>query len=47
LLAQYWQFYGTDAPELRNMAMRILNLTTSSSGCERNWSTFEMVLQNI
>ncbi|XP_044344950.1 probable DNA-directed RNA polymerase subunit delta [Triticum aestivum] len=25
------------------MAIRILNLTTSSSGCERNWSTFEMV----
>ncbi|XP_044950297.1 uncharacterized protein LOC123399969 [Hordeum vulgare subsp. vulgare] len=25
------------------MAMRILNLTTSSSGCERNWSVFEQV----
>ncbi|KAM3271599.1 hypothetical protein ACQJBY_042040 [Aegilops geniculata] len=25
------------------MAIRILNLTTSSSRCERNWSTFEMV----
>ncbi|XP_044946762.1 uncharacterized protein LOC123395794 [Hordeum vulgare subsp. vulgare] len=25
------------------MAIKILNLTTSSSGCERNWSTFEMV----
>ncbi|XP_048552827.1 glutamic acid-rich protein-like [Triticum urartu] len=23
------------------MALRILNLTTSSSGCERNWSVFE------
>ncbi|XP_037418775.1 uncharacterized protein LOC119282786 [Triticum dicoccoides] len=25
------------------MAIRILNFTTSSSGCERNWSIFEMV----
>ncbi|XP_048556494.1 glutamic acid-rich protein-like [Triticum urartu] len=25
------------------MALRILNLTTSSSGCERNWSVFEQV----
>ncbi|KAL6560095.1 hypothetical protein OROHE_006333 [Orobanche hederae] len=23
------------------MARRILSLTTSSSGCERNWSSFE------
>ncbi|KAK2655644.1 hypothetical protein Ddye_008696 [Dipteronia dyeriana] len=25
------------------MAQRILALTTSSSGCERNWSTFEVI----
>ncbi|KAM0843735.1 hypothetical protein ACQ4PT_057511 [Festuca glaucescens] len=25
------------------MALRILNLTTSSSGCERNWSVYEQV----
>jgi hypothetical protein len=28
---------------LQNMAMRILSLTSSSSGCERNWSIYEMV----
>ncbi|XP_044957619.1 uncharacterized protein LOC123408622 [Hordeum vulgare subsp. vulgare] len=28
---------------LQHMAIKILNLTTSSSGCERNWSTFVMV----
>ncbi|KAL5866126.1 hypothetical protein ACOSQ3_003640 [Xanthoceras sorbifolium] len=28
-------------PNLQVIAKRILNLTTSSSGCERNWSTFE------
>ncbi|KAM3225980.1 hypothetical protein ACQJBY_058586 [Aegilops geniculata] len=26
-----------------HIALRILNLTTSSSGCERNWSVFEQV----
>ncbi|KAL5756992.1 hypothetical protein ACOSQ2_021738 [Xanthoceras sorbifolium] len=30
-------------PNLQVVAKRILNLTTSSSGCERNWSTFEGV----
>ncbi|CAN1130445.1 hypothetical protein LINPERPRIM_LOCUS13235, partial [Linum perenne] len=25
------------------MATRILSLTSSSSGCERNWSTFESI----
>ncbi|XP_023739449.3 uncharacterized protein LOC111887513 [Lactuca sativa] len=39
----WWDSYGADTPELRNFAMRILSLTCSSSGCERNWSAFEMV----
>jgi len=46
-LVNWWNIYGTDTPELKEIAMRVLNLTTSSSGCERNWSTFEMVLQFI
>uniref|UniRef100_A0A0A8ZD80 Uncharacterized protein n=1 Tax=Arundo donax TaxID=35708 RepID=A0A0A8ZD80_ARUDO len=28
------------------MAMRILSLTPSYSGCERNWSIFELVSQS-
>ncbi|XP_020241521.1 uncharacterized protein LOC109819937 isoform X2 [Asparagus officinalis] len=40
----WWKLFGTDASELRMMAMRILSLTTSSSACERNWSTFEMIM---
>jgi hypothetical protein len=28
---------------LQKMAIRILSLTSSSSGCERNWSIFEGV----
>jgi len=35
--------HETDALELKEMVMRVLNLTTSSSGCERNWNTFETV----
>ncbi|KAI8542832.1 hypothetical protein RHMOL_Rhmol08G0170100 [Rhododendron molle] len=37
----WWSNYGNSTPKLQRMAMRILALTSSSSGCERNWSTFE------
>ncbi|XP_057442452.1 uncharacterized protein LOC130734144 [Lotus japonicus] len=30
-------------PELKKLAIQILSLTCSSSGCEHNWSSFEMV----
>lgn len=43
LAAQWWDNFGTSAPNLQTMAIKILNLTTSSSGCERNWSAFEGV----
>ncbi|XP_039803889.1 uncharacterized protein LOC120667988 [Panicum virgatum] len=39
--ASWWRLYGGGAPDLQRMAIRILSLTSSSSGCERNWSTFE------
>ncbi|XP_022880855.1 uncharacterized protein LOC111398151 [Olea europaea var. sylvestris] len=39
----WWDFYGNEAPNLKLMAKRILGLTTSSSGCERNLSVFEGV----
>ncbi|XP_042424116.1 uncharacterized protein LOC122011797 [Zingiber officinale] len=41
--AEWWDSFGDDCPELQNWAIRILSLTCSSSGCERNWSAFEMV----
>ncbi|KAJ0818189.1 putative HAT dimerization domain, ribonuclease H-like superfamily [Helianthus annuus] len=41
--ANWWGAYGASTPELTKIAIRILSLTTSSSGCERNWSTFEGV----
>ncbi|XP_058741686.1 uncharacterized protein LOC131614076 [Vicia villosa] len=40
---QWWESYGDAHPELQNFAIRVLSLTCSSSGCERNWSAFEMV----
>ncbi|XP_042449877.1 uncharacterized protein LOC122034629 [Zingiber officinale] len=41
--AQWWESYGYEHPELQKFAIRVLSLTCSSSGCERNWSAFEMV----
>ncbi|XP_061999008.1 uncharacterized protein LOC133716316 [Rosa rugosa] len=35
--------YGTQTPELMDFATRVLSLSCSASGCERNWSTFEMI----
>lgn len=35
--------FGDECPELKWFAIRVLSLTCSSSGCERNWSSFEMV----
>lgn len=37
----WWSNYGGETPNLQKMAMRFLSLTSSSSGCERNWSQFE------
>ncbi|XP_066327256.1 uncharacterized protein [Miscanthus floridulus] len=39
--ASWWRLYGYETPALQKMATRILSLTSSSSGCERNWSGFE------
>ncbi|XP_039790481.1 uncharacterized protein LOC120656456 [Panicum virgatum] len=41
--AKWWGNYGTQVPTLQKMAIRILYLTSSASGCERNWSFFEGV----
>ncbi|XP_020258766.1 uncharacterized protein LOC109835191 [Asparagus officinalis] len=42
-LGSFGDQYGNDTPELRKMPIKILGLTTSSSTCERNWITFEMI----
>ncbi|XP_066324451.1 uncharacterized protein [Miscanthus floridulus] len=39
--ASWWRLYEYETLALQKMATRILSLTSSSSGCERNWSGFE------
>ncbi|XLR10243.1 hypothetical protein S83_038181, partial [Arachis hypogaea] len=41
--ALWWDSYRDQHPELQQFAIRVLNLTCSSSGREPNWSAFEMV----
>ncbi|XP_066382642.1 uncharacterized protein [Miscanthus floridulus] len=44
--ATWWTNYGTQVPTLQRMAIRILSLTSSASGCERTWSCFESAKKN-
>ncbi|XP_045809898.1 uncharacterized protein LOC123904258 [Trifolium pratense] len=41
--AEWWLLYGSSAPELQRIAVRVLSQTTSASNCERNWSTFSYI----
>ncbi|KAL8526984.1 hypothetical protein ACS0TY_016014 [Phlomoides rotata] len=38
--AVWWENFGLSAPHLQKFAIKVLSLTCSSSGCERNWSIF-------
>ncbi|KAM1329377.1 hypothetical protein ACFX2F_013556 [Malus domestica] len=40
---EWWIMYGTDAPTVRNLAIKVLSQTASSSAYERNWSTFALI----
>jgi hypothetical protein len=42
-LADWWDQYGGDYPELQEFTRHIVSQCMSSSGCERNWSTFALV----
>jgi len=42
-IADWWSTYGSSAPNLRDFAVKVLSLTCSASGCERNWSVFQHV----
>nr|KYP32749.1 hypothetical protein KK1_046477 [Cajanus cajan] len=35
--------FGDHCPKLKGFSIRVLSLTCSSSRCERNWSSFEIV----
>ncbi|XP_015932601.1 uncharacterized protein LOC107458900 [Arachis duranensis] len=41
--AFWWRTYGHEAPNMRDLAIKILSLTCSASGYERNWSIFEHI----
>ncbi|XP_057760654.1 uncharacterized protein LOC130981032 [Arachis stenosperma] len=41
--AFWWRTYGHEAPNMRDLTIKILSLTCSASGCERNWSIFEHI----
>ena len=43
IAAEWWFMYGNHAPTLRNFSLKVLSQTTSSSACERNWSTFSLI----
>ena len=40
---EWWITYGSSAPNLQKLAVRILGQTCSLSGCERNWGVFEFI----
>jgi len=39
----WWESCGGVGKKLQNLAMRILSLTCSATGCERNWSIFDQM----
>ncbi|CAN4115456.1 unnamed protein product [Withania somnifera] len=40
---EWWSLFGCQTPTLQKFVMKVLILTCSSSGCERNWSVFEHI----
>ncbi|PKU77311.1 hypothetical protein MA16_Dca016878 [Dendrobium catenatum] len=40
---EWWKMFGSSAPNLLKVAIKILSQTSSSSVCERNWSVFEQI----
>ncbi|XP_060196903.1 uncharacterized protein LOC132626153 isoform X2 [Lycium barbarum] len=41
--SEWWSVFGNHTPNLQQRAIRVLSLTCSASGCERNWSVFEHI----
>ncbi|KAK8933479.1 hypothetical protein KSP39_PZI015493 [Platanthera zijinensis] len=40
---EWWRMFGSSAPQLQKLVIRILSQTSLFSGCERNWSVFEQI----
>ena len=43
IVAKWWFMYRNHALTLRNLAIKVISQTASSSACERNWSTFALI----
>ncbi|XP_051149227.1 uncharacterized protein LOC127263948 [Andrographis paniculata] len=43
LPADWWNMYGDKAPNFRKIALKVLSQTCTSSGCERDWSTWSLI----
>ena len=43
IAVEWWFMYGNYAPTLRNLVIKVISRTASSSVCERNWSTFALI----
>jgi hypothetical protein len=41
--AAWWMLFGSSTPNLTKLALRLVSQCCSSSGCERNWSTFALL----
>ena len=43
IIAELWNNYGDEGPHLQKIVVKVLSQTRSSSGCERNWSTWSSI----
>ena len=43
IIVEWWNNYGDEGPHLQKIAVKVLSQTCSSSGCERNWSTWSLI----
>ncbi|KAL4598973.1 hypothetical protein ACB092_11G093700 [Castanea dentata] len=44
---EWWKLFGSCAPTLQKIAIRILSQIAASSGCEQNWSVFQKIHSKI
>jgi hypothetical protein len=45
--ASWWAMFGSDTPTLQKLTLRLVPRCCSSSGCERNWSTFALLYTKV
>ena len=39
----WWENFGYGAPDLQQLALRVLSQDCSSGACERNWSSYSLI----